>query len=94
MCVLNVITNCINFCTTFMYFRKLGLEVFVVFHNLFRLNKFLHIKFITIINYEGRNVYCLINKKLILKKFIYIFLQQFSLQIVNLPDISSFFLKK
>ena len=31
MCVLNVITNCINFCTTFMYFRKLGLEVFVVF---------------------------------------------------------------
>ena len=54
-------------------FQKVRVGGICRFHNLFRLNKFLHIKFITIINQEGRNVYCLINKKLFLKKFIYIF---------------------
>ena len=54
-------------------FQKVRVGGICHFCNLFRLNKFLHIKFITIISQEGRNVYCLINKKLILKKFILFF---------------------
>ena len=49
-------------------FQKVRVGGICLFRNLFRLNEFLHIIFIIIINHEGRNGDCVINKKLILKK--------------------------